>query len=94
MTSLLKTNVGVLVEAKTGWQIWAVVIALLVIQAVQIVLVVRQESLTFDEGNHIFAGYMMWKTGDYGLNPEHPPLVKLLAFTSAILERESVRSSA
>jgi hypothetical protein len=22
---------------------------------------------------------MMWKTGDYGLNPEHPPLVKLLA---------------
>jgi 4-amino-4-deoxy-L-arabinose transferase-like glycosyltransferase len=85
MTSLLKTKVGVLVEAKTGWQIWAVVIALLVIQAVQIVLVVRQESLTFDEGNHIFAGYMMWKTGDYGLNPEHPPLVKLLA-TSAILE--------
>jgi 4-amino-4-deoxy-L-arabinose transferase-like glycosyltransferase len=27
----------------------------------------------------MFAGYMMWKTGDYGLNPEHPPLVKLLA---------------
>jgi len=22
---------------------------------------------------------MMWHTGDYGLNPEHPPLVKLLA---------------
>ena len=27
----------------------------------------------------MFAGYMMWHTGDYGLNPEHPPLVKLLA---------------
>ena len=41
--------------------------------------VVHRESLTFDEGDHMFAGYMMWHTGDYGLNPEHPPLVKLLA---------------
>jgi hypothetical protein len=41
--------------------------------------VVHRESLTFDEDNHMFAGYMMWKTGDYGLNPEHPPLAKLLA---------------
>ena len=27
----------------------------------------------------MFAGYMMWHTGDFGLNPEHPPLVKMLA---------------
>ena len=27
----------------------------------------------------MFAGYMMWHTGDFGLNPEHPPLVKLLS---------------
>jgi 4-amino-4-deoxy-L-arabinose transferase-like glycosyltransferase len=44
-----------------------------------VAFVVHRESLTFDEDNHIFAGYMMHKTGDYGLNPEHPPLVKLLA---------------
>jgi len=43
------------------------------------VLAVRRESLTFDEDDHVFAGYMMWHTGDYGLNPEHPPLFKLLA---------------
>jgi 4-amino-4-deoxy-L-arabinose transferase-like glycosyltransferase len=41
--------------------------------------VVHRESLTFDEDDHIFAGYMMHKTADFGLNPEHPPLVKLLA---------------
>ncbi len=58
---------------------WAVVFALLVVQAAQTALVVHRESLTFDEDNHIFAGYMMEKTGDFGLNPEHPPLVKLLA---------------
>jgi 4-amino-4-deoxy-L-arabinose transferase-like glycosyltransferase len=50
-----------------------------VTQALLTVFVVHRESLTFDEDDHMFAGYMMWHTGDYGLNPEHPPLVKLLA---------------
>jgi 4-amino-4-deoxy-L-arabinose transferase-like glycosyltransferase len=59
--------------------LWGVATALIVIQALITVYVVHRESLTFDEGNHMFAGYMMWHTGDYGLNPEHPPLVKLLA---------------
>ncbi|HJT87531.1 MAG TPA: glycosyltransferase family 39 protein, partial [Bryobacteraceae bacterium] len=36
-------------------------------------------SLTWDECNHIYAGYMQWTHKDFGLNPEHPPLVKLLA---------------
>jgi hypothetical protein len=58
---------------------WAAVIVLLAVQAAQIAFVVHRESLTFDEDDHIFAGYMMFHTGDYGLNPEHPPLVKLLA---------------
>jgi hypothetical protein len=49
------------------------------ILAAQVALSVRQESLTWDEGDHIFAGYMSWKTADFGLNPEHPPLMKLLA---------------
>ena len=59
--------------------VWAAVFCLLAVQTAQMVYVVHRESLTFDEGNHMFAGYMMWHTGDYGLNPEHPPLVKLLA---------------
>jgi hypothetical protein len=40
---------------------------------------VRQESQIFDESAHIFAGFEYWKHGDFGRNPEHPPLVKLLA---------------
>ena len=59
--------------------VWPAVIALLAIQAVQIVIVLHRESLTWDEGAHMYAGYRMWENGDYGLNPEHPPLVKLLA---------------
>src|SRR5215469_6030340 len=52
---------------------------LLLVFAIQVVSVVRQESLTWDEGDHIFAGYMSWKTHDFGFNPEHPPLMKSLA---------------
>ncbi len=40
---------------------------------------VRQQSLSWDEGDHIFAGYMSWKKSDFGINPEHPPFVKALA---------------
>jgi hypothetical protein len=59
--------------------VWIAVALLLAVQAAQVVYVVHRESLTWDEGDHIFAGYMMLHTGDYGLNPEHPPLVKMLA---------------
>jgi hypothetical protein len=52
---------------------------LLLVFGLQLASTVRQESLSWDEGDHIFAGYMTWKTHDYGLNPEHPPLMKLLA---------------
>lgn len=38
-----------------------------------------QKSITNDEVPHIPAGYMIWKTGDYRLNPEHPSLVKMWA---------------
>src|SRR5271155_5001142 len=51
---------------------------LLLLFGLQLVSTVRQESLTWDEGDHIFAGYMSWKTHDFGLNPEHPPLMKML----------------
>jgi 4-amino-4-deoxy-L-arabinose transferase-like glycosyltransferase len=52
---------------------------LLVVLSLQLFFSVRRESQTWDEGNHIFAGYRSWTHADFGLNPEHPPLVKLLA---------------
>ncbi|MDD5710642.1 MAG: glycosyltransferase family 39 protein [Candidatus Colwellbacteria bacterium] len=39
----------------------------------------RQESATMDELAHIPAGYSYVKYLDYRLNPEHPPLVKMMA---------------
>jgi 4-amino-4-deoxy-L-arabinose transferase-like glycosyltransferase len=57
----------------------AMAAALLVILGVLLFASVRQESQTFDESNHLYAGYAYWKHGDFGRNPEHPPLAKLLA---------------
>jgi len=68
------------VRNKRGVALMAAGVAgLLAVLVTQMALAIRQESLTWDEDNHILAGYMSWKTGDFGLNPEHPPLVKLLA---------------
>ena len=39
----------------------------------------QQKSITNDEVAHISGGYMIWRTGDFRINVEHPPLVKLFA---------------
>ena len=57
---------------------------LVIILSLQLFFSVRRESQTWDEANHIYAGYLSWTNKDFGLNPEHPPLVKLLA-TSPLL---------
>jgi 4-amino-4-deoxy-L-arabinose transferase-like glycosyltransferase len=46
---------------------------------VQAMLTVPRLSATSDEPIHIAAGYSYWKTRDFRMNPEHPPLAKLLA---------------
>lgn len=52
---------------------------LLIFLLVETGLSTRRQSVGWDEGDHIFAGYMNWKQGAYYLNSEHPPLVKLVA---------------
>ena len=66
-------------KANRNPYIYAGVAALLLVMWVQLALSVHGESISWDEGDHLFAGYMSVKTGDLGLNPEHPPLVKMVA---------------
>ena len=54
-------------------------VVLLLTMVVEVGLSTRQQSPSWDEGDHIYAGYMNWINGEYTLNPEHPPLVKLVA---------------
>jgi dolichyl-phosphate-mannose-protein mannosyltransferase len=47
--------------------------------AAELWLSIQHETQTWDEACHIFAGYSYWTRGDFAVNPEHPPFVKLLA---------------
>jgi dolichyl-phosphate-mannose--protein O-mannosyl transferase len=47
--------------------------------AFQLVYHAVRTSATVDEPFHILAGHRYWQCGDFGINPEHPPLLKLLA---------------
>lgn len=47
--------------------------------AFQLVYHAVRTSATVDEPPHILAGHRHWQCGDFGINPEHPPLLKLLA---------------
>lgn len=59
--------------------VWLAVMALLAVMLIQMVWMAHANSATWDEADHLYASYMQWKHGDFGLNPEHPPLVKFLA---------------
>jgi Dolichyl-phosphate-mannose-protein mannosyltransferase len=61
------------------WVVATCVFLMLAAMYGQLALMARWHSMTCDEGNHIYSGYMSWTRADFGLNPEHPPLVKLLA---------------
>ena len=54
-------------------------VLLLLVLLGELTFSIRHQSLSWDEGDHLFAGYMSWKKADFGINPEHPPLVKALA---------------
>ncbi len=62
---------------KRHW-FWPAAGAMLAVMAGVQVSSIRLESQTFDEAMHLAAGYSYWKTGDFRMNPEHPPLFKLL----------------
>ena len=57
----------------------ALVVLLLAMFLVPMAISVHRESVTWDEGDHLFAGFMSLRTGDFGLNPEHPPMAKMVA---------------
>lgn len=55
------------------------VVLLLGIFALQAITSMAQKSSTWDESAHLPAGWTYLATGDYRMNPEHPPLAKMIA---------------
>src|SRR5436853_2816615 len=57
----------------------AIAIALVIAFWMQLFLALPKLSATSDEIVHLPPGYTYWMTRDFRLNPEHPPLAKLVA---------------
>ncbi|MEI7690378.1 MAG: glycosyltransferase family 39 protein [bacterium] len=62
-----------------------IVIGLLVVMFVLMFFSVRNDSPIVDEIAHIPSGFSYVTTGDYRLNPEHPPLIKDLSAIPLVL---------
>ncbi|MFH1171343.1 MAG: glycosyltransferase family 39 protein [bacterium] len=75
---------------KRSWFILAGVFVILCAMLVIEITTSLQESQTIDESVHLAAGLSYLTTGDFRMNPEHPPFIKMLAaspllFTNATL---------
>jgi hypothetical protein len=69
----------------------ALVAALLAAHAALAISSLWVKSVTFDELTHLPSGLAAVATGEVRLNPQHPPLVKLLAGLAASLRRPTLR---
>ena len=56
-----------------------VIISFVLLFALVALSALKYQSPTIDEPVHLLAGYSYLKWGDFRVNPEHPPLAKLLA---------------
>jgi 4-amino-4-deoxy-L-arabinose transferase-like glycosyltransferase len=67
------------------------ILTLLVIAfCLQAALALPRLSATSDEPIHLSAGYSYWQTRDFRLNPEHPPLAKLIAALPLLIIRPTL----
>jgi 4-amino-4-deoxy-L-arabinose transferase-like glycosyltransferase len=63
----------------SAWLNWTVFAIILLAFCIQALFALPKLSATADEPDHIGAGYSYWQTRDFRMNPEHPPLAKLIA---------------
>jgi hypothetical protein len=65
---------------------WVIALLLAVMATLQVVSIL-QENQTYDEGMHLSAGLSYLRTSDYRMNPEHPPLGKMLSALPLLFTR-------
>lgn len=61
---------------------------LFLVFGLQLAINIVRSSTTFDEPAHIIAGYRYLQCADFGINPEHPPMLKLLAAAPLFLSSQ------
>src|SRR5882757_8087501 len=56
---------------------FAAATALVILFLVQCLYAARKDSVSWDESQHLYSGWLSWTRADFGFNPEVPPLVKM-----------------
>ncbi|MBA3441821.1 MAG: glycosyltransferase family 39 protein [Pyrinomonadaceae bacterium] len=72
-------------QAAVAYWAEALCCLLLLLMAVNFLIVIQRKSITVDEAKHIPAGYHHLVHGNFRINNEHPPLVKMLAALPLVL---------
>src|SRR5258708_23482421 len=65
------------------------VAGVILIFAIHLALISRANTITWDEPDHIYSGYMSW-VADLALDPEHQPLVKFVGAVPLLLMQLNV----
>jgi hypothetical protein len=68
----------------------AAAIVVVLIFLAQCVFAARKDSVSWDESQHLYSGWLSWKQADFGFNPEVPPLVKMWC-AIPLLHRDTVQ---
>src|SRR5262245_25670893 len=68
-------------------------ICLILAFCLQAVLALPRLSATSDEAVHLASGYSYWLTRDFRMNPEHPPLAKLIAALPLLVIQPKLNTS-
>jgi hypothetical protein len=71
-------------RARTVWTLAGFAVAFVALTVNSYV----RESATWDEPQHLTTGYVMWTRGDYRIDPEHPPLLRMWAALPLLLTRD------
>src|SRR5580698_8721285 len=61
----------------TTWSIILLAFTVVLLLFVSYVHTAKSDSVSWDESQHLYSGWLSWGHGDFGYNPEVPPLIKM-----------------
>jgi len=64
-------------RSPAGWITTLFAAAAMVVLFAVCVHTAKSDSVSWDESQHLYSGWLSWERGDFGYNPEVPPLIKM-----------------
>ncbi len=62
---------------RSAWMSALFAAAVIIVLFAICVRTAHRDSVSWDESQHLYSGWLSWERGDFGYNPEVPPLIKM-----------------